>query len=732
MKFNTLVLSVLMFFTYINSDAQNMHPNLLLTKKTVEIIRQEKDKYPLFHNTYQKIKNYIDSVIAEPMDVPVPKDAGGGYTHEKHKQNYNEMYYAGILYQITQDEKYAVFIRDMLNKYAELYPKIGQHPQSKIETPGRLFWQTLNENVWLVHTIQAYDCIYDWLSPQDREKYENNIFNPMCEYFMEHEEEFNRIHNHGTWMVTAVGMTGLVTQNDKYVQYSLYGTHLDGKGGFIKQLDLLFSPDGYYTEGPYYARYALWPFFIYAEALENNKPELKIYQYRDSILKKTLNALLQQTNTNGAFFPINDALKEKTWQSEELVIASNLIYYRYDKDDNLLSLVNEHGRVILSYAGLVVAKAIAKRESLPEFKWKSIKFSDGADGKQGGLAILRWGNNKEELSTLVFKYASHGLSHGHYDRLHFLYYDKGSEIIQDYGAARFLNIDQKFGGRYLPENKSYAMQTIAHNTIVADEKSHFDGKRSRAEKFHPEEYLFDISDANFQYVSAKEKNAYKGIELHRTLALVKSHQHDYPIIVDVFRVNSDTEHQYDLPYYFMGHIIDINFDYEAYDNQRVPLGKSNGYEHLWVTAKGKGNGVSSLTFLSDNNRFYTLLTTCDNSTDIYLTQIGANDKNYNLRNEQGIMFRKKAKNHLIVSVIEPHGEFNPTLEYTKNSYATISDIKVLYNDGNYTVIEIINEDKSGINLFIANNDPSKNKVHNINTGNAQYSWKGPIHLKYIN
>ena len=50
-------------------------------------------------------------------------------------------------------------------------------------------------------------------------------------------------------------------------------------------------------------------------------------------------------------------------------------------------------------------------------------------------------------------------------------YDGKNEILTDYGAARFVNIEQKLGGKYLPETESYSKQTISHNTVVVDEKS---------------------------------------------------------------------------------------------------------------------------------------------------------------------------------------------------------------------------------------------------------------------
>ena len=290
---------------------QSLHPNLVLTSSDVSLIQNSLGSVPLFDKTLANAIAKIDKAIKSPIVVPYPKDPGGGYTHEKHKQNYDEMYLAGTLFQITGDEKYAKFIKVMLDEYALLYPTLGKHPQGKKQVPGKLFWQTLNETVWLLHTIQAYDAIYDWLSAEDKKKYEDNIFNPMAEFFINDcSRSFNLIHNHGTWMVAAVGMTGYVLDNKDYINKALYGSNEDGETGFLAQLNGLFSPDGYYTEGGYYVRYVLWPFFIFAESINNHQPELKIYEYRNNILEKALYSALQVTDTHGAFIPVNDAISD--------------------------------------------------------------------------------------------------------------------------------------------------------------------------------------------------------------------------------------------------------------------------------------------------------------------------------------------------------------------------------------------------------------------------------------
>lgn len=723
---NKLIIAIILLSSVV-LFAQRTHPNLVLTKNAVKEIKASLGKYPVMDRSIQIAKDFVDKALESEMDVPWPKDAGGGYTHERHKQNYNEMYQAGILYQITGEEKYAEFIRTMLLKYAEMYPKLGKHPQGKQQTPGRMFWQSLNETVWLLHTIQAYDCIYDWLKPEERELFENNIFRPMTKFFLEEcTHEFDLIHNHGTWIVAAVGMAGLIMEDDQLVQQSLYGSKMDKKSGFMKQLDMLFSPDGYYTEGGYYARYALWPFFIYAEVLNNNLPELNIYKYRDSILKKSLYSALQVTYTNGAFIPVNDALKEKTWLTPELKYAIDFVYYHYEHDEGLLSIAKMHNQVTLTGAGLFTAKGLAENPNPPKFNWKSVEFTDGPDGKQGGVGLLRWGD-PEDQETMMMKYGTHGLSHGHFDKLSFLFYDQGREIIQDYGAARFLNVVQKWGGRYLPENKTWAKLTLAHNTLVVDQKSQYNGSRNKSQLHHSDRYAFDCSDKNFQYVSAKENNAYPGVRMHRTIVMVNSEELWRPALIDVYRVESDKEHTYDLPFYYMGHFIYSNYEYTPFTDKLTVMGKDNGYQHLWKTAEANLQNTAQFTWLN-GTRFYSIISNTDEKSKVFFTEIGANDPNFNLRHDAGMMLRRTDKDFTFVNILEPHGEFNPTAEYTLDSYPTFESIKVIRSDENFSVVNLIGKKDINWFLFIVNDNPDKEAKHSLEFDGKQYKWEGPVYL----
>ncbi len=728
MQRTIICLTVLLsFLPTLTMASEGRHPNLMLTVEDAVLIRENLGRYPLFDAVFDATKQKIDKVVLSPIDVPVPVDAAGT-THERHKQNAIEMEEAGVLYAVTKDERYARFIREMLLKYAALYPTLGKHPRAGGESYGKLFWQMLNETVWLVHTIQAYDCVYDRLLPSDRATIEQNVFRPMARFFTEdHSQEFNRIHNHGTWAVTAVGMTGFVLQDTDLVAKALYGTNKDRTGGFLRQIDLLFSPDGYYTEGAYYARYALMPFVSFAEAIEHNRPDLKIFQYRNQVLKKTVYALLQQTTPTGEFIPINDALKQMNYLSPEVVLSLDVAYRQYGEDRNLLSVAKRQNCVVLSGAGLAVARGLTEAGPLPAFPYRSIELRDGPNGEAGGLGILRSGAIKDQ-SMLVLKYTAHGQSHGHYDKLAMLYYDQSREVLQDYGSVRFVNVDPKYGGRYLPENKSFAMQTIAHNTLTVDEQSDYRGKMAVSELHHADHHFFSSGDSSLQVISATVNDAYNGVTIQRTMALVSDPGFPRPIVIDVVRVVSEQEHQYDLPFYYEGQFISTNVKYEAHDKNQKTLGKANGYQHLWNEAEGTASGPVQVCWLT-GGRFYTITSSGDSSAHVFFCRIGASDPKFNLRNDPAVILRARAREHVFASVIEPHGAFDESHEFSRNATGLVKSVTVLASSDEGTVVGITGEGGMQWHFMVANGTESASAKHTLPAHGIGYSWNGNYELQ---
>jgi len=703
------------------------HPGLFLTTKGVKEIRSSLGKLPAFDKSYLELKKIADEALMTEIIVPLPKDAGGGYTHEKHKKNYYEMNAAGIIFQITKDKRYAEFVKKMLFQYAEMYPKLDLHPVIRSKTRGKIFWQALNEAVWLVHTSMAYDCVHDYLSHNDRQFIEKNLFYPMAEFLSQgnqpNYEVFNMMHNHGTWATAAVGMIGYAMGDKNLTQMALYGSNKDGKTGFIRQLDFLFSPDGYFTEGPYYQRYAIWPFMTFAQVIQNQQPELKIFEYRDGILFKAVDILLQ-SSYQGELFYLNDALT-KTFKTQEIVYAVNIAYSNNPNNKTLLDIARWQNEFIVSDAGIATAKAIAKAKNIPEYGYRSLLMRDGQDGSEGGIAILRYRAGKQE-TCLTFKATAHGLSHGHYDKLSITLHDNGHPILTDYGAVRFLNIAPKFGGHYTKENYSWAMQTIAHNTVTVDSTSHFNADINFSSKHHSEILFFDVSNPDFQIVSGREHNAYPGVEMNRTVSMLKSPLFDYPVIIDVFRLKSKQQGRtYDLPFYYQGHMVSTNFEYQKQTDMLLPLGEANGYQHLWLEAKGKPSGENAVFCWFKDNRFYSITTLANENTELLMTRTGAADPLFFLRQDPAFMIRQKAAgNHTFVSVVEPHGIYDINKEVTEGYSSRIKSVKLLRDDEQITVVSI--QTISGKQLLYAhaNNHFGEDISRSFQHEGRKYDFKG--------
>lgn len=748
MKIRLVILLIL--GVVINLHASE-HPSLIITKAGVERIREQLGTIPKFDASLAATRELVDAEMAKGIIVPVPKDLAGGYSHEVHKNNFFIVQKAGVLFQITGEEKYAEYIRDMFLAYAELFPTVGRHPATRSYAPGKFFWQCLNDANWLVYTSQAYDCIYDWLDKKTRKKLNNELFRPMADFLsIETPQFFNRIHNHSTWGNAAVGMIGLVMEDEVLIHRALYGLNTgipeeferdnDGglislpgkdKTGFMAQIDHSFSPDGYYTEGPYYQRYAIYPFLIFAQALANTKPELKIFEYRDGVLLKGVYALLDLTNANGEFFPINDAQKGMSVLSRELITAVSLAYYFGGHDDALLPYIAMQDRVPLNDTGVSAAIGLKDFDMKTKIVRKSVEVTDGANGDEGGIGVLRSNVPGDELSVIM-KYAKHGMGHGHFDELSFFMYLNGDEVIQDYGSARWVNIEQKDGGGYLKENKTWAKQTIAHNTVTLNMSSQYKANVKNADEHHAEPYLFKVDNADVQVMSAKENNAYSDVKMHRTMAMINTGVLEYPLILDIYQITTNKEHSYDLPLWFQGHVMTTNYPYQ-HRNNLTPMGSNFGYQHLWLEAAGAPqNDISQMSWFN-GYKFFTVSSVATDNDSLLFVRLGANDNDYHLRSDPGFIIRREhTAGTTFVNTIETHGSYSTVSEIGKNTYSSIKNIAIDRSDEKITVVLL--ELKSGEQFLfsLCNNDPGESSQHTINYQGENYSWQGAFKLFKLN
>ncbi|MXP43992.1 heparinase II/III domain-containing protein [Allopontixanthobacter sediminis] len=675
---------------------------------------------PLFEEEIARSAAFLDQMMAQGVVVPVPTDPGGGYTHEQHKRNYRAIYLGGQLFKLTGEQKYADYVRDMLLSYAKLYPTLGDHPAKANQNSGRLFWQVLNDAVWLVNSVQGYEAIRGTLVAAQRKQIDDQVFRRAARFLsVDSANTFRRIHNHATWAAAGVGMTGYVLGDKNLVNIALNGLEKDGKTGFLRQTELLFSPDGYYTEGPYYQRYALMPFMVFADSIERNDPSRKIFEHRDGILLKALLTTVQLTY-NGHFLPFNDALKDKSLRTEELYQGVAIAYAK-TRDPSLLSVAEWQGRTVPTDAGLLLARDLAAGKAIP-FDFTSKLLGDGPNGNLGAVALLRTGSGFTG-QTLVTKNSSQGMGHGHFDKLSWQYYDNGREIVTDYGAARFLNIEAKQGGRYLPENESWAKQTVAHNTLVVDEMSDFGGDAKLADTLAPQQLYYSATPGE-QVSSAIMRGAFEGVTFTRTMALLDVDGLSQPLVVDVMRVNSDTPHTYDLPLHYMGQIMRVGFDLTSNVTTRPVLGSANGYQHIWVDAKGAptDSATAHLTWLL-GDRFYTARWVPQAGSETILAESGANDPEFNLRREPMVIQRVNSSGSTVfASVLEAHGRYDGAAEQTTASDSQIKTIRIEQIDGSdVLVVETISGSRTA---FAISYDADPATRHSAKIDGTALNWTG--------
>lgn len=680
---------------------------------------QAGDRYPLFTAERQRLEAEVRRAMAAGPIVPVPRDLGGGPTHEQHKANYKLIAGAGALYRLTGDRAYADFARDLLLAYADLYPTLGRHPAGRSPVKGRLFWQALNDSVWLVYASQGYDAIRDSLSAADRQRIDDDVFRRMARFFVEDNAAyFDRIHNHAAWAAAGVGMTGYVLRDDRLVDQALGGSRSDGSAGFLRQIDELFSPDGYYAEGPYYQRYALAPFIVFARAIQANNPERAIFDYRDGVLLKAVESVVQ-ASYEGKIIPINDSIPEKGIDSEEIVTGV-AVAFGQTSDPRLLSIARAQGRTLLTPDGLAVARGLAEGEAEP-FDFRSMSLSDGPNGDRGALALIRAGGADGQL--LVMKNTQQGQGHGHFDRLNWLFYDRGAPVVTDYGAARFLNIEAKDGGGYLDENESWAMSTIAHNTLAVDGQSQFGGDWEHAEQFAMTQEAFDLSPG-FQVARGRTADAYPGVEMTRTLALVEHPDLSAPLVIDVLRADGDRPRLYDLPLHFAGHIITQGFEARHAPEVRPVLGDRAGYQHLWVDAQSEaGEEPRSLAWLQ-NDRFYTYRFAASAPTRALLVESGANDPNFNLRREQALIQRMEGQaDAVFYGVLEPHGAYDSRAETVEGSTSRVRSLTHAESEG---AVVVVVELASGARIIMTvADDATPEAEHSLRVAGETLTWTGP-------
>lgn len=695
---------------------------VLLNPEEIAAIQQELGKPSLMGRSLDALISDTDNYLALGIDVPGQSPAGG-YAHNKHAQNGKYIDQAGRLFLITGDDKYAQFSADLLTEYADKYLEMGFHEQKNTNPPGRLFHQMLNEHVWMMYVGLGYSCISSHLSEAQRQHIIERLFEPMLEVAtVKYSDKYDTIHNHGVWAVAGVAAMGVACGQEKYIDQALHGLAGDDiTGGFLAQISNLFAPSGYYIEGPYYHRYAIRPLCVLAEITQRLRPEIDIFNFKDQVIRKTILALLSTAYPNGVFPALNDSSQSMDITDEGVIFAVSLYAKHYPEDKNLYGIAKIQNQVWVSGCGVALSQAYDAQDSVELPCLPSVELNEGPNGDKGAQGFIRMQNAEGDISQLVMAYGQHGMGHGHFDTLGLTYFNNNQEVLREYGYGRWINVEPKFGGRYLAENASYARQTIAHNVVAVDGSSQNNSDCDIGDSKHAVPHFF-IGTGKVQAMSAFAHDFYPGVDQQRTLILIEHEQLAQPLLVDLFRLSSEATHQYDYALQYQGQIIDTNVDSQQHASMNA-LGEDFGYQHLWNVAEGAGQDTNKVSWLQGQS-FYTWLSASSSDDTLFFTRTGANDPSFNLRSEPGFVLRREASNSLFANVIETHGFFNESKEISIDASGKIQSVNVIGFDDNASVIEILGE---GIALTVMVNnrpDATEQSETTVEFNNQVYRWTG--------
>jgi hypothetical protein len=457
-----------------------------------------------------------------------------------HDRYAREILTAGILFQVTRDDRYLQRGRDILVAYADRYLSYPLHTikgEAKIGG-GRLSPQTLDESVWLIPVAQGADLLWDKLADEDRKTIAEKLFLPAArDVILPHHLG---IHNIQCWKNSAVGLTGFLLDDSTLIQAAID----DPDRGYRVQMAKGVQSDGVWHEGAwgyhFYTMSAVWPL---VEAARN----CGINLYGDPF-RKMFEAPVQLAMPNLVLPAFND--------STETDVHNPLYELGYARYRDPVDLVALAGQSRQNNFGLWFGV-----DTLPSEQPLAL---GSRNATASGYAILQRGSGIQ-ATWLCLKYGPHGGGHGHPDKNNFVLYSKGRVLFPDPGT-------RPYGS---PLHGEWDRVTLAHNTLVVDETS----QRPATGKS-----LAFGSDHGVDYAMTDAGNIYDGVRFVRTAVLLNEN-----LVLFVDQVQADKSHTFDLAVHYAGRWT------KAAGTEKVQLPAKDGYQHLQdISALTTGDGATLL------------------------------------------------------------------------------------------------------------------------------------------
>ncbi len=437
----------------------------------------------------------------------------------------------GKAYALSGDMAYAEKVRKVLLRLAEVYPEYLPHDWGRIFEDysnlqsGKLSGWKLHDAGVFIQLATAYDLTYNSgvYSDADKVTIEENCFREFARLMTETSPRGCCI-NDGPTAMAAGALAGLMLGGHRVIAWAI-----EPPDGFLGFLEDYFYRDGHWYEAsPSYEGMTLGRLYVTPEALRgysdppayqeaNRYDGLDLFQH--PLMQKILVAGAPETMPDGCLPATNDS----TLGARYPRARTEQQYFWYPTEHNLRLMAWAFGGNIGDTGG---EYALFRRE--PDLDFSQVKpLAPSAQSivrPDVGWAILRTGDGPSDAALLI-DYGPFGSGHGHPDRLNFIYYDFGKELVTDLGYL----------GAGHPLHP-WIRSTAAHHHLIVD-------GQPQARAAGELEAFCGVD--NVQATIASGPAVYPEIvDTYRRYLLFVDHGIGRRYLVDLFEVKGGRDHQY--------------------------------------------------------------------------------------------------------------------------------------------------------------------------------------------
>jgi hypothetical protein len=440
--------------------------------------------------------------------------------------------HAAVLHRLRGDERHATLARTILAGYADQYL---QYPnRDNVLGPGRVFFSTYIESIWLLQLSIALDLLDD-----ERDK---ALAGTVRDRVIEPSSTLIAIYNEGTsnrqaWNNAALMAASVVLGRREAAERIVAGT-----GGLVSHLSRALLADGTWYEGENYHLFAhrgLWYCVTIAEGLGVSVQPHLVARFQEGFATPLLTALPDLTVVSRRDSQYAVSLRQVRFAELcELGLARS-------RDGRLIDML--HTLYAPGVARLDTGRwrstADVERNAPPtalsraDLGWRSLLHAlptlpdAPRTGPRSvildaqGIAVLRR-DRGQTYAALDFGHSGGG--HGHPDRLNLLLAD---------GAVRWL--DDMGTGSYVDRTLFWYRSTLAHNAPLVDGQSQ--------ERVHGRLLAYDERGAA-GWVDAAVDELAPGVRARRTLVVMPNY------LVDEVSWSAARDVAFDLPIHVDGEL----------------------------------------------------------------------------------------------------------------------------------------------------------------------------------